>query len=196
MMRYLAALAFSLLTACQLSMPSLPGTGLRQLQILDKTVTIAAPRGYCIDPKTSVDRGDAVVVLIGRCARGGQVAAALLTMTIGAPGSAGVLAEGPDVLAKFFTSTAGRRLLARDGIAAHVIVTSARIGDGSLFLQLQDLQAGDYWRSISAIRGRLVTISASGTIGAPLTEEQGFKLVLETVQLLAKKNPDAAASAR
>ncbi len=196
-MRLILKLALlPLLAACQMTLPSLPGNGLRELKILDKSVTIAAPRGYCIDPKTSVDRGDAIVVLIGRCTGGGQVAAALLSMTIGAPGSAGVLAEGPDVLAKFFTSVPGRKVLARDGVAAHLIVTEAKVGEGSLFLRLKDAETGDYWRAITAIRGRLVTISASGATGAPLTPEQGFKLVLETVELLQKKNPDATMPAR
>jgi len=185
-----------LLTACEMSLPALPGSGLRELKILDKTVTVAAPHGYCIDPETSVDRGDAVVVLIGRCARGGQTVAALLSMTIGTPGSAGVLAEGPDVLAKFFTSVPGRKLLARDGVAGHLIVTEAKVKDGALYLRLLDQEAGDYWRAISGLRGRLVTVSASGAMGAPLTPEQGFKLVLETVDLLGKRNPDAAPPAR
>lgn len=196
-MRLLPALALlPLLAACELSLPALPGQGLRELQILDKTLTVAAPRGYCIDPATSVDTGEAVVVLIGRCTAGGQVAAALLSMTIGPPGSAGVLAAGPDALSSFFTSVAGRKLLARDGVAAHVIVTEVKFGEGSLFLHLQDQEAGEYWRAIAGIRGRLVTISASGATGAPLTPEQGFKLVLETVELLDKRNPDHAPPAK
>ena len=185
-----------LLAACQLSLPALPGIGLRELKILDKTVTVAAPRGYCIDPEASVNRGDAVVVLIGRCTAGGQVAAALLSMTLGEPGSAGVLAAGPEALAQFFTSTPGRKLLARDGVASHVQVTEAKLGKGSLYLRLDDREAGDYWRAISGIRGRLVTISASGAPGAPLTPEQGLKLVVETVDLLERRNPDRAPPAR
>lgn len=195
-MRLMPLLACCALAACEFTLPALPGRGLHEVRILDKSVTVAAPRGYCIDPETSVEHGEAVVLLIGRCTAGGQVAAALLSMTFGAPGSAGVLAEGPDVLGKFFTSVPGRKILARDGVAGHVIVTEARVGDGSLYLHLLDQEAGDYWRAISAIRGRLVTISASGAEGAPLTPDQGFKLVLETVGLLDRKNPDAAPLAK
>lgn len=195
-MRLLPALFLVVLAACEMSLPALPGAGIRQLKILEETVTVAAPKGYCIDPETSVDRGDAVVVLIGRCTGKGQVAAALLSLTIGAPGSAGVLAAGPDALAQFFTSLPGRKILSRSGNPGHLIVTEAKVGEGSLFLRLLDQDVGDYWRAVTAIRGRVVTISASGAMGAPLTPEQGFKLVLETVELLKKKNPDAAPPAR
>jgi hypothetical protein len=191
----LLALVLSL-AACEWTLPPLPGTGLRQIKLFDKTLTVAAPRGYCIDPATSVERGETVVLLIGPCARGGQVAAAVVSLTIGAPGSAGVLAAGPDVLAKFFTGPAGRKLLARDGVAAHVKIERVMVGEGALYLLLQDRAAGEYWRAFSAIRGRLVTISASGALGAPLTAEQGFDLVLELQKTLIARNPDAAPPAK
>lgn len=183
------------LMGCDDGLPGvLPGAGLHEISILDKTVTIAAPQGYCIDPKTSVVRGDAVVVLIGRCTARGGVAAALVSLTVGAPASAGVLIAGPDALAKFFTSPAGRRLLARDGKAAHVAVTRALVGGNTLYLHVEDRQAGEYWRAITAIKGRLVTVSASGTEDAPLTPEQGLKLVQDTIRLLAERNPEAGAT--
>lgn len=190
-LRCLSTVALIGLMGCDAALPvGLPGVGLHEIRILDGTVKIAAPAGYCIDPKTSVVRGDAVVVLIGRCTARGGVAAALVSLTVGAPASAGVLLAGPDALAKFFTSPAGRRLLARDGKAAHVAVTRAMVGDSTLYLHVEDRQAGEYWRAITAIRGRLVTVSASGTEGAPLTPDQGLKLVQDTIRLLAERNPD------
>lgn len=195
LLRRLSVLALIGLMGCDDGLPGvLPGAGLHEISILDKTVTIAAPQGYCIDPKTSVVRGDAVVVLIGRCTARGGVAAALVSLTVGAPASAGVLIAGPDALAKFFTSPAGRRLLARDGKAAHVAVTRALVGGNTLYLHVEDRQAGEYWRAITAIKGRLVTVSASGTEDAPLTPEQGLKLVQDTIRLLAERNPEAGAT--
>ena len=135
-------------------------------------------------------------MLIGRCTAKGGVAAALVSVTVGGPASAGVLLAGPDALAKFLTSTAGRRMLSRDGLAGHVVVMQALAAEKSLLLHLKDQTAGEYWRAITAINGRLVTISASGAEGAPLTPDQGLKLVRGMVELLAKRNPDKAIPAQ
>lgn len=175
---------------------ALPGAGLRETKVLGGTMTIAAPPGYCIDPKASVAHGEAIVVLIGRCAARGDAAAALVTITVGAPASAGVLLAGPDALAKFFTSVPGRRVLARDGVAGHVVVLAAMVDGGSLLLHVNDKTAGEYWRAITALQGRLVTISAQGTAGAPLTADQGLILVRDELSLLAKRNPDKVIPAR
>lgn len=183
-------LSFSLLAGCEWSFPDLPGGGLRQVRIFDKTLTVAAPPGYCIDPSTSVEKGETAVALIGRCTAGGDVAAALVSLTLGPPGSAGVLAAGPEVLGKFFASSSGRRLLARDGVASHVKVTQTIVSEGALYLRLDDRDAGDYWRAVSAVKGRLLTVSASGAMGAPLTPEQGLALVQETIVLMDKKNAE------
>ncbi len=172
------------------------GSGLRDVTVLDGSMIIAAPPGYCIDPKASVKRGDTVVALIGRCTAQGQVAPAVMSVTIGAPGSAGVLLAGPDVLATFFTSTQGRKVLARDGRSAHVIVLQALVAKGALYLHVNDQTAGEYWRAILAMKGRLVTVSASGAEGAPLTPAQGLSLVQTVVALLDKRNPDKAPPAQ
>ncbi|MGV8988212.1 MAG: hypothetical protein ACOH2H_18230 [Cypionkella sp.] len=168
------------------------GTGLHETKVLGGTLTIAAPQGYCIDPKASVTRGKSVVALIGRCTARGEVAPAVVSVTIGAPASAGVLVAGPEVLAKFFASTPGRTLLARDGVASHVVVMNTMVSKGTLLVHVKDKTAGEYWRAILALRGRLVTVSASGTEGAPLTSAQGLKLVRDVVSILNSRNPDKA----
>ena len=90
------------------------GQNLHELAVLDGAITVAAPKGYCIDKDASVSRGAATVLLIGRCNDQGQVAAAVVTLTIGGPASAGVLAAGPQALGEYFASNAGRKVLARD----------------------------------------------------------------------------------
>ncbi len=197
MLRRSLAVAVMALAACDGTMPGLgPASSLHETKVLGDTIRVAAPSGYCFDPKASVTRGDAVTVLMGRCTAKGGVAAAVVSITIGPPASAGVLLAGPDALAKFFTSTDGRKILARDGDAGHVVVLQAQIDEGSLLLHINDLTAGEYWRVISAIQGRLVTISASGVEGAPLTPDQGLKLVLDELGLLNKRNPDKVIPAR
>jgi hypothetical protein len=177
------------LTSC-----TLPGVGLRELTVMDGEVQVTAPPGYCIDKDASVSLGPAVVVMIGRCTYGGEAAAAVLTLTIGAPASAGVLIEGPNVLGAFFTSTPGRRILARDGNPGHVQILQQQIAGNSLLLHLNDRVSGDYWRAITAIKGRLVTISAAGTAQAPLTAAQGLALVQDMMRLLVQRNGGGPAS--
>ncbi len=153
---------------------------------------VAAPNGYCIDPQASQAAADTAVVLIGRCTAGGQVAAALVTVTIGRSASAGVMLAGPAILAQYFASPPGRRALARDGNPAHVRVIETAADQEVLFLHLIDLTAGDYWRAIAGLRGRLVTVSASGAIGAPLTSAEGRNLVADTIRALNSVNPPLA----
>ncbi len=197
MLRRTLPVALLALAACGDEVPgSGPGSGLHETQVLHGALVVAAPQGYCINPKASVAHGDAITVLMGRCTAKGGLAAAVVSITIGPPASAGVLLAGPDMLAKFFTSVPGRRVLARDGVAGHVIVLQAQAEAGSLFLHVNDQKAGEYWRAITAVKGRLVTISASGVEGAPLTPDQGLVLVRDELNLLDKRNPDKVIPAR
>jgi hypothetical protein len=164
------------------------GQNLHELAVLDGAITVAAPKGYCIDKDASVSRGAATVLLIGRCNDQGQVAAAVVTLTIGGPASAGVLAAGPQALGEYFASNAGRKVLARDGDADHVKIVQMQSDGRGLLLHLNDDVAGDYWRAITGLKGRLVTISASGVAGAELTPPQARALVTDTMALLEKRN--------
>jgi hypothetical protein len=164
-------------------------TGPTQVAVLGGSVHVAAPPGYCIDTDATRAAADAAVVLIGRCTATGTVSAALLTVTIGRPASGGVMTAAPQALANFFASAAGRAALARDGVADHVLVQETVATPDTLLLHLTDITAGDYWRAIAALNGRLVTISASGALGAPLTPEQGRRLVEATLRALHKANP-------
>lgn len=191
------ALALCALAGCdEAAMQAAQGGGLHETPVLGGALTLAAPPGYCISRKASVMRGQSVVALIGRCRADGGAAAAVVTITVGAPGSAGALVAGPEALARYFASTAGRRVLARDGQAGHVAVLQARVDQGALLLHVKDQAAGEYWRAISAVKGRLVTISASGTRAAPLTPEQGLKLVRDEAALLQRRNPESSTAPR
>ena len=79
--------------------------------------------------------------------------------------------------------------MSRSGRAGDVAVLQSGVVDGTLMLHLNDRMAGDYWRAIIGLKGRLVTISASGAEGAPLTPADGQRLVEETVAALIRANP-------
>ena len=165
-----------------------PRPNLQELAVLNGAITVAAPKGYCIDTTASASRGPATVVLIGRCNDQGQVAAAVVSLTLGGPASAGVLVAGPQALAAYFASQAGRKVLARDGNPDHVHILAVQSAGRGVLLHLDDQVAGAYWRAITAIKGRLVTISASGVAGEPLTQTQARRLVVDTMALLEQRN--------
>ncbi len=174
------------LAAC---VPGLPGSGPARIALFGGSLIVAAPYGYCINPETATQTGDLAVVLIGRCRDGSQAAAALVTVTVGPPGSAGVLAAGGPELAAFFTSAQGRATLARSGKAADVTISRAVMAGGDFVMLLTDRSAGTYWRAITGLRGRVVTVSAAGTQDVTLTPESGRDVLNATLAALHSANP-------
>lgn len=184
----LAVLVFCvlLLGACQLGFP---GAGPRQAELFGGDVTAATAAGYCIDGSKSVETADSAVVMIGRCFYGARARPAVVTVTVGAPGSAAVLAAGPEALAAFFTSPEGRATLARSGLAEDVDVTTAVQSGEDFLILLTDGDSGPYWRAVTGLSGRLVTVSAMGTSRAPL-DEDGSRAVLDAaLAALRRANP-------
>lgn len=179
--RVLAILA---LGSCDVASGTTP-----QVTVLGGEITVRAPQFYCVSEGASRSGDDTTVVLIGRCTEAGQVAAALVTVTIGRFASGGVMLAGAESLRAFLRSSAGRRALSRSGRAGDVAVLQSGVVDGTLLLHLNDRVAGQYWRAIIGIRGRLVTVSATGAEGAPLTPEDGQRLVRQTVAALITANP-------
>lgn len=184
LLRTLALAAALALMGCDAVVPLA-----RQVSVLDGQIHVRAPQFYCVDTQSARGGHDMAVVLIGRCTGGGHVAAALVTVTIGRSASAGVMAAGVEALRAFMSSPAGRRALARSGKAEDIEVLESGVVKGRLLLHLNDREAGEYWRAVLGIQGRLVTISASGAEGAPLSPEAGRKLVDQTIDALIKANP-------
>jgi hypothetical protein len=186
----LYALMFCLLAAaCE------PGSGLSprsDLSVLNGAMQIGLPNGYCIDKGASRDNGTTAVAFLGRCAASAKTQPALISIAVGEPGSAGVMsASGPE-LAAFFTSPQGRKTLSRNGRAKDLRVISASGGENLLRLHLFDAPIGEYWRAITGIRGRLVTISTIGSREQPLAPADGRKLLdatLSRMQAANRQNP-------
>ena len=174
------------LAAC---VPGLPGSGPTRIALFGGSLIVAAPYGYCINPETATQTGDLAVVLIGRCRDGSQAAAALVTVTVGPPGSAAVLAAGGPELAAFFTSAQGRATLARSGKASDVTISRAVMAGDDFVMLLTDRSAGTYWRAITGLRGRIVTVSAAGTEAVTLTPESGRDVLNATLAALHSANP-------
>ncbi len=178
-----AAMALAL-AGCDIGSP-----GAHEVAVLQGEFNVRAPMFYCVGLESARSTKDTAVVLIGRCNAMGGVAAALVTVTVGRFASAGVMLAGGEALGRFMVSPAGRRALSRDGRANDVVVLQSGVVEGRLLLHLKDRVAGDYWRAIVGVKGRLVTVSASGTAGAPLTSDEGRQLVDATLDALLAANP-------
>lgn len=180
----IAAMALAALAGCV--MPQ--GGEIRSVALLDGAVVAAAPSGYCIAPGAGRRSGDSAVVIMGRCSATGTAEPAVLTLTVGQAGSAGAMAGGGAALAAYFQSDEGRAVLSRSGRAGDVEVLTAREGAGAFLLRVRDRDAGDYWRALAGLRGRLVTVSASGPEGRALSEAKGRALVEAAVATLRRAN--------
>lgn len=180
------ALAGLALMGC---VPGIGGSGPAKIALFGGGFTVAAPNGYCIDPQTATQTGDTAVVLIGRCRDGSQAAAALVTVTVGSAGSGAVMAAGGQELAAFFTTDQGRATLARSGQTSDVTITRAVMAGPDFVMLLSDRSLGTYWRAVSAMRGRAVTVSAAGTDGVEVSPEKGRDILNATLAALHRANP-------
>ena len=188
-MKSLGLIGILLLAGCVATQ----GGGIRQVALLDGAVVAAAPAGYCIAPGAGQRQADSAVVIMGRCSAAGTAEPAVVTLTVGPAGSAGAMVGGGAVLAEFFTSEAGRTALSRSGQAADVQVLSAAGVDDAFVMQVRDRLVGDYWRGIAGLRGRLVTVTATGPAGdPPLSAEKGRALVQATLAALRRANTGEA----
>lgn len=167
-----------------------PGSRIRSIAILDGAVTAAAPPGYCISPGAGMRGTDSAVILMGRCSGGptATAAPAIITLSVGPAGSAGVMAGGGAALADYFKSEAGRAALSREGRAADVRVLSAAGTDTTFVLHVADDATGDYWRAFRGLRGRLATVSVTGSLEAPLTSDQSRSVLDATLSALDAAN--------
>ncbi|MFE3836006.1 hypothetical protein [Pseudogemmobacter sonorensis] len=163
---------------------------------LGGAVTAAAPPGYCIDRRASHQERDSAVVLMGRCSERSSAPPVLVTVSIGAEGSASVLRNGAGALSDYFRSAPGRAALARDGRAESVRLRQVELSDDVLMLSIYDRNLGDYRRAILGLRGRLVTISVTapgdgGGGGGGSLPEAGTRTIMEhSIRAMRQVNPE------
>lgn len=184
--RIFALLAIALtLASCQVGSGF---TSSRAAPVLGGALQIGVPPGYCIDGKASRESRDTAVILMGRCSDAMKATPALITVSIGPGGSAGVMTAGGPALAAFFASKQGRATLSRSGRAGDVKIIAA-LGAGDAFLlHLQDRNVGEYWRAVIGVKARLVTLSATGTDEIRLDPAEGRKILEKALDALRAAN--------
>lgn len=156
--------------------------GVRALRVLDGSVSVRAPEGYCIDMGASrARRGFAVMAgcaLISDEARLMPSLDGLIMVQVGAQDSA-ILRDDPARLAALLDSEAGAGLLG-DAVrvqdvtarASSVVVRFERDGAPRL-----DGTEGPVWRGFFDLDDRAVTVTVRGFARAPLERDEGARLL-------------------
>lgn len=180
-------LVVALLAGCVPSGTTLASKG-SAVPVLQGAVTVAPPRGYCVDGKASHELADTAVMILGRCSAGSSAQPALITITVGPPESARALKPGARALAEYFKSPAGRAALALDGRPGSVRLKSVAVVDGVLVLNLDDRDLGAYLRAMMPMRGRLVSVAVAPPQGEALDEAAGTGLLDKAVQAMRAAN--------
>lgn len=168
------------------------GTSVARLAVAGGAVTVAGPRGYCIDPARSGEGEEGAFVLLGPCdalaesPRGIQApqVRAMLSATVAPAGTGPGVAESLELLESYFASAAGRALLSREGVAETVTLRAmARDGD-ALILHVSDTSraegpplAPDYWRVLMGVGDRMVTLNVWTPAIAPLDADDGRAVI-------------------
>ncbi|GAB4262081.1 MAG: hypothetical protein Kow0013_07210 [Pararhodobacter sp.] len=170
-----------------------PTAGPVSIRVLDRSVTVTGPVGYCVDGEATRESDIEAFVLLVRC-RGTLRPAPVLSATITrvpAPG-----ADDPQALRRlsaFLATPAGRAQLSRSGDPSDVTVLETTYADGTIWLLIADEgnpEAFDptYWRAILPVGGRIVTLSVLAAREHPFERESGLSLLRGFVMRMTRAN--------
>ncbi len=147
-------------------------------------LTLAAPRGFCVDKGASRAGDKGAFILFGSCASLANSATAarpkvpaILTASV-LPGAATAEEFGASFpsMAKFLASDTGRAALSRSGKAKTVKIRQVIAVRDVLYLSATDTSKGDrgehfqpdYWRALFVLKGQIVTLSVLALQDMPL----------------------------
>jgi len=168
-------------------------SGPAAVAVLDGSVTVAGPAGYCVDDTATRESDNEAFVLLVRCAatrRNSPVLSATVTGMM-APGTAE--ADNLSRLGTYLETSAGRAQLSRTGSAADVSILRAQVVDGALWLRIDDSGNPDtfepgYWRAILPVAGRVVTLSVLSAQAHPVDEERGLMVLRDFTAAMRNRN--------
>ncbi len=164
-------------------------TAPQTIAVANRSVVIGGPPGYCIDRPGSKLGGDTAFVVLASCATiardpelGRPGAFGLLTASVDKEEADGPgLLSSPEALEALLTSENGRAALARDGRADSVQILDLSRQDDAILIHLRDTSQAQlagventYWRGLTDLNGRLVTISVVSFAERPLSADQGL----------------------
>lgn len=133
--------------------------------VLADAVTVAAPAGWCPDPRSGLSDQTGSFLLLAPCRGAPPPTPAILTISVLGAAEAGEVA--PDRLDAFFRSEVGRMALSRSGDAGTVRLLQTGVEGDAYFLHVRDSAglpgaevAPESWRAILPLSGRLVALGA------------------------------------
>ncbi|MDD8024193.1 MAG: hypothetical protein PHX82_13920 [Paracoccaceae bacterium] len=161
-----------------------------RITVAGGALTLAAPRGYCVDPTATRDTAEGAFVLFGTCAAISRdpnaprpAYRALLSATLG-PQSAGPMAARFAGMEAFFRSEPGRAALARSGQARDVTIEKVTHTGDLLLLKINDRSAPQsvpvaarYWRAIGQFGGHVTALSVMPLQAVPLDDSTQIALL-------------------
>jgi len=161
--------------------------------VLDGSVVVAGPAGYCADETATRENDSEAFVLLVRCSatrRNSPILSATVT-GFSAPGTA-----DPDNLMRlgqYLGTGAGRAQLSRSGNAAEVRIDEVRVEDGALWLRIHDMGNPatidpEYWRAILPIAERVVTLSVLSAREHPVGSERSLSVLRSFVTAMRNRN--------
>lgn len=163
--------------------------------VLDGTVSVTGPAGYCVDETATRESDNEAFVLIVRCSathRNSPILSATVT-GFSAPGTTD--SGNLERLGQYLGTSAGRAQLSRSGDADDVRIDAALVEDGALWLRIHDQANPDtfdpaYWRAILPVADRVVTLSVLSAREHPVSAERGMTVLRGFVRQMRSVNSD------
>ncbi len=169
-------------------------------------ITIAAPAGFCVDPRSTSVSSTGAFVLLGDCVLLGKATPGAAQPTVGAALtasiSAGGLGDGGPAtqsladLELYVATPRGRALVGRSGQTARIRILTTQTRAGVLYVLVEDrgaqpIMGADprFWRGFLEVNGRLVAISELGFDGPREDPAEGFALLAGFADAIQRANP-------
>lgn len=176
------------------------GRGIRTMSLLDDTVSVRGPEGFCVDQQSS--RPATGFAALTGCAVISDAAVmpaqeGLITVQFGAPGSATVTGSEAE-LAGLLDTARGAALLSAAGDPGSIRIARVDRAAGVVVVRFSDAAPAPTpglepteWRAFLDIGGRLTTISLRGFDRAPIPAAQGLRLLSQAIGALRAANAPA-----
>lgn len=183
------------ITACSMS----PTEGIMRARVVNAdgvNVTVAGPRGFCIDERLVDEARVGAFIFLSDCAanpgEGPSIArvpiSAVLTASIsnrGLPGSEAGLSNGLGQLENFLKSPFGQLTLSKSHNPETLNVLSITRTENAIYAFIQDAtpttrtgESPRFWRAFTEVNGRLAALSATGYNAAD-PDQARIKRILE-----------------
>ena len=173
------------------------------IKVSQREVTIAGPKGYCVDKASSRDRAAGSFVMLGSCATlfGADQPApadpAVLTALVSPP-STPPQRPSPAQLEQYFRSEAGKAALSHDGQAGTVtLLKIVPLGD-ALYMNVRDKSPGRpsdlsdrSWRAVFPLADRLIALSVTEHSDRPISDTDMRTTLGKFVEAVMRANTSA-----